>query len=251
MFCEVSFMEKNTPTRNPKWSRDELILALDFYLEHRPSLPDKNTSQLQELSKTLNKLMNKLGHTGNNKYRNPNGVYMKLMNFLPFDSTYSGKGLSRGGKGDKEVWDSYADKPDLLKSIANNIKANISSDVGPALYDYDDLDEDEAKEGRLLTVVHKRRERNKKITQKKKETVLKRFGTLACEICNFDFSKVYGERGKDYIECHHTIPVHRMKEGDKTKLSDLALVCSNCHRMIHRKRQWLNIDELRSIIQDQ
>ena len=84
-------MEKHTPTRNPKWSRDELILALDFYLEHRPSLPDKNTSQLQELSKTLNKLMNKLGHTGNNKYRNPNGVYMKLMNFLPFDSTYSGK----------------------------------------------------------------------------------------------------------------------------------------------------------------
>ncbi|MDG1687433.1 MAG: hypothetical protein P8J13_00515 [Gammaproteobacteria bacterium] len=81
-------MEKNTPTRNPKWSRDELILALDFYLDHRPSLPDKNTSQLQEVSKTLNKLMNKLGHTGNNKYRNPNGVYMKLMNFLPFDSTY-------------------------------------------------------------------------------------------------------------------------------------------------------------------
>ena len=81
--------------------------------------------------------------------------------------------------------------------------------------------------------------------------MLKRFCTLACEVCNFDFSKVYGERGKDYIECHHTIPVHRMKEGDKTKLSDLALVCSNCHRMIHIKRQWLNIDELRSIIQDQ
>jgi hypothetical protein len=73
---------KDFSMKNPKWSRDELILALDFYLDHYPSLPDKNTVELQELSRILNQLMNKLGHTGDSKYRNPNGVYMKLMNFL-------------------------------------------------------------------------------------------------------------------------------------------------------------------------
>lgn len=93
--------------KNPKWPRDELILAFDFYLDHYPSLPDKNTVELQELSRILNQLMNKLGHTGDSKYRNPNGVYMKLMNFLPFAPRYSGKGLERGGKGDKERLKTY------------------------------------------------------------------------------------------------------------------------------------------------
>ena len=28
---------------------------------------------------------------------------------------------------------------------------------------------------------------------------------------------------------------------------DLSLLCSNCHRMIHRKKKWLTIDELKNI----
>ncbi|HBN30592.1 MAG TPA: hypothetical protein DD416_05065 [Rhodobacteraceae bacterium] len=68
------------------------------------------------------------------------------------------------------------------------------------------------------------------------------------EVCGFNFEDVYGERGNGFIECHHTKPVHEMQPHEKTKLSDLALVCPNCHRMIHAKRPWLTIDELRSLI---
>jgi predicted HNH restriction endonuclease len=40
-----------------------------------------------------------------------------------------------------------------------------------------------------------------------------------------------------------------MNEGDETKLSDLSLVCSNCHRMIHKnKDHWLSIEELKDIL---
>jgi len=39
-----------------------------------------------------------------------------------------------------------------------------------------------------------------------------------------------------HIEVHHLRPVHTMKPGEKTKLADLALLCSNCHRMAHRGR---------------
>ncbi|MDO6522910.1 HNH endonuclease [Shimia thalassica] len=53
------------------------------------------------------------------------------------------------------------------------------------------------------------------------------------------------------MECHHTVPVSEMKPGDKTKLSDLALVCANCHRMIHAKRPWLSIQELVGLIKKQ
>ena len=71
---------------------------------------------------------------------------------------------------------------------------------------------------------------------------------LLCEACGFDFEQVYGEHGKGFIECHHTKPVSELKAGEKTKLSDLALVCSNCHRMIHRRRPWLSVSELGELL---
>jgi hypothetical protein len=42
--------------RNPTWSRDELILALDLYLRHRERLPDSDDAEIVELSHTLNSL---------------------------------------------------------------------------------------------------------------------------------------------------------------------------------------------------
>ena len=45
-------------------------------------------------------------------------------------------------------------------------------------------------------------------------------------------------------ECHHTVPVSEYGSGARTQLRDLALVCANCHRMLHRRRPWLTIDEL-------
>lgn len=62
-----------------------------------------------------------------------------------------------------------------------------------------------------------------------------------------DFGYVYGTRGLNYIECHHRTPLHVTGE-TQTKLSDLALLCSNCHRMIHRTEQWLTVEELKRIV---
>jgi predicted HNH restriction endonuclease len=47
------------------------------------------------------------------------------------------------------------------------------------------------------------------------------------------FNEKYGELGRNYIEAHHRIPVAQLKEGEATKISDLAALCSNCHRIIH------------------
>ncbi len=58
----------------------------------------------------------------------------------------------------------------------------------------------------------------------------------------------YGEIGDGYIEGHHTKPISEMSENEQTKVEDIALVCANCHRMLHRKRPWLSITELKNLI---
>ncbi len=71
---------------------------------------------------------------------------------------------------------------------------------------------------------------------------------IRCEVCGFDFEKTYGQLGAGYIEVHHKKPV---SEGERiTDLNnDLVMLCSNCHRMIHRGRDhMITVEELKGII---
>ncbi|MFZ4800164.1 MAG: HNH endonuclease, partial [Bacteroidia bacterium] len=56
--------------------------------------------------------------------------------------------------------------------------------------------------------------------------------------CDFDFNKTYGKWANDYIEVHHMKPISNAKKNqiETNPISDLTVVCSNCHRMIHKKR---------------
>ncbi len=95
--------------------------------------------------------------------------------------------------------------------------------------------------------------RNSKIVQLKKGQALSNGkGRIFCEWCDFDFSKKYGEHGIGFIECHHKIHVSSGKR--ITKLEDLALVCANCHRMLHRKdseKSYFAVEDLRRLINKQ
>ena len=72
-----------------------------------------------------------------------------------------------------------------------------------------------------------------------------------CTVCGFDFGQVYGDWGDGYIEVHHLTPLADVDgEHEVNSETDLAPVCANCHRMIHRRRgKTLSIGELRKIIQ--
>ncbi len=117
--------------------------------------------------------------------------------------------------------------------------------------DVSDVDDDGfvSHEGKLLTRIHRFRERDRKIVKKKKDKVLKETGRLQCEGCGFDYKETYGQHGDGFIECHHIKPVSEINEGEKTTLDDLSLICSNCHRMIHRQRPWLSITQLKSLFE--
>lgn len=234
--------------RNPKWTRDEIIIALDFYLRHAPRIPGKSSDAIAELSATLRKLHERNSGTLTQTFRNVNGVYMKLMNFRRFDPSYTGSGLKAGGKDEELLWNEYESDISALRQAAMTIRSFLDANEEPRSDLKLDPDEEEAIEGTLLTRTHKFRERNRKIVQKRKSLELERSGSLSCDACGFNFSRCYGERGEGFIECHHQKPVSELRPGEKTKINDLALVCSNCHRMIHRHRPWLTINELRNLI---
>lgn len=119
----------------------------------------------------------------------------------------------------------------------------------------DDLDKnmpairDGFPEGKLKERLHLARERNAELVYRAKEEALRLNDCLSCMCCGFNFFEKYGELGKGYIEAHHTKPVSELHEdGEITKAEDLALVCSNCHRMLHRRRPWLKMHELVNLL---
>ncbi|MBW9052263.1 winged helix-turn-helix domain-containing protein [Rhizobium mesosinicum] len=65
-----------------------------------------------------------------------------------------------------------------------------------------------------------------------------------CAACDFNFLDFYGERGRGYIEAHHSIPISSTEFRGRTKLSDLIPLCANCHRMVHR-RPYISVRALR------
>ena len=234
--------------RNKPWERDELILALETYFSLDSRTPSPTLSEAIGLSRLLRKIPPLTGESRNANYRSVDSVVMKLMNFRSLDQTYHGVGLRASGKADKEVWEEFAEDPERLRQTVLAIRetiehsGRISMDVGPYMQ--------EAPEGSLLTQVHLTRERNGELIKRKKASVLTTQGRLVCEVCSFEFKEVYGPRGNGFIECHHTKPVHTLKPGDITRISELALVCANCHRMIHAQRPWLTIDELKDVVQE-
>lgn len=108
-------------------------------------------------------------------------------------------------------------------------------------------------EGDKIIVEHIKYEikrRNSKIVQLAKEEGLRKGnGRILCECCDFDFLKAYDAHGFGFIECHHINHIANGKR--KTFIENLALVCSNCHRMLHRKnslKEYYSVEELRKIV---
>lgn len=239
------------PPRNPPWSRDELILALNLYMTSPTSPPGKTSMAVHELSDILNALGIQLRRGREATFRNADGVYMKMMNFRRFDPEViaSGKvGLTRGNKDEEVVWNEYASNTAKLATVARAIRAAISLGPTEGVPGGDIEDTEEAAEGRILTRLHRTRERSRKLVDRKKRQVLARTSALACEACGFDFARAYGARGQGFIEVHHTKPVQTLPEGGTTSLQDLAVVCANCHRMIHAARPWLTVAQLRAVV---
>ena len=235
--------------RNPPWNREELILALDLYFRVNIKRANDTNPEIVKLSELLAKLPIYTESQKQFNFRNPNGIYMKLCNFLRFDPNYSGRGLTAGSHLDKEIWDAYYGKREELEKVAELIRNSYKYYDAIKAETYSIVKEEKPFfEGRTLFVIHKMQERNLHIVNQKKYIALSTIGALSCEACDFDFQKYYGPIGKGFIECHHNIPISQIKMESEIRLNDLSLICSNCHSIVHYSRPWLMVDQLRNIL---
>ncbi len=96
--------------------------------------------------------------------------------------------------------------------------------------------------------------RSKELRDAAIDTFLKDYGALSCNICTFNYEETYGNAGKGFIEVHHKTPIYMYKGADQVKtieqaIKNLAPVCANCHRIIHRTRPPYTIEQVAGIYQ--
>lgn len=224
---------------------DELILALDLYFQRGPN---PGADAARELSEALRSIPVEPELTANPKFRSPQSITYKLQNFVAIDPTRPTEGFSHGGKRDREVFEQFAGDPEELHEVALAIRSNLGALSREEAEESEESIE-EAEEGQVLTRIHRKRERSAKLRKAKKKAVEKETGRLACEACDLDFGERYGQRGKGFIECHHVVPLHTLKPKQRTKIEDLALLCSNCHRVLHMRKPWLTVAQVKSLVE--
>lgn len=149
-----------------------------------------------------------------------------------------------GVKKGRELYiDSYGEDPwneettesqNLSDTIVEELKEKDESELFP--------------EGKESYKLHRTKERNSRLVALKKKKAYEVNSKLPCEICGFSFCEKYGDIGEKFIEAHHITPLAELKNESETKLSDLVLLCSNCHKMIHRKRPWLSTSEIKNLL---
>jgi 5-methylcytosine-specific restriction protein A len=231
------------------WQWEEIVLACDLVAQNDWRQVDAHDPRVTELSDQLRQMTLYPEDVRLANFRNTNGVARKTADIATWHPGYQGR-RTNGNRLDREVMAEFLAKPDVMHALAESIRSGVAAGEPPDFPREVGYEDESEIEGRYLLRLHAYRERNPKLRRQKIKSVVDAGGTLACQVCRFDFATTYGDRGQGYIECHHVEPLH--VGGEKVRsIKDLALLCSNCHRMIHTKPPWPSPAELAELIERQ
>ena len=238
-------MARTSGHGNPSWTRDETILALDLYFDFDGKIPSGRDPRVVALSELLRQLPYHSEASKRDSFRNGDGVAFKLQNLR---QVATGHGLGNVSQMDRKIWSEFHSRPEAVKQMAEVIRANIAA--AQAMPSQEAEEDEEFFEGRVATIVHNRRERSRGLRPQLIEA-RRTAGGLACEVCGST-----GPAGSDALaeaifEAHHIIPLSAASER-KTRLTDMALLCANCHKLIHRliasEKRWIKPDEAKALL---
>lgn len=183
-------------------------------------------------------------------------VYAKVMNFRALDPRADGAGQSNGGASTAAVWSEFwtgsaIDYERLINAITSFVSPGSTDDSLKHLEaEAADVAPRYSPEGRKRLVTHMRIERNRRFVAEVKAKWFVADPLLRCSVCKMSFVGTYGPVGEGYIEAHHLHPLAGLDGPKPPQPEDLAPVCANCHRMLHRDAE-LSIEKLRDMIYQQ
>lgn len=140
----------------------------------------------------------------------------------------------------EDVFNEFLNKEELYVWLKIKQFLDVNTRVKPGIFN-DLISEDNAgsdldttrTEGGVKVRISKTIERSPKLRQEALD-----IHGYKCQVCSFDFELIYGKWGKEYAEVHHIKPLSELKgvNQETNPKTDLAVLCANCHRMIHRKK---------------
>jgi len=230
---------------NPSWSRDETILALNLYFEGGRYVPGPSDVRVVGLSEVLRRLPVHVTAKKTDTFRNPDGVAFKLQNL---HNVATGRGLANVSRMDRLIWSEFGGRQDVVKQLAEAILR------GARELQLAEKSEEEEEvvfaEGRLLTRLHKQRERARGLRRRILKARFAR-GALTCDMCSRQSAALNQRIADAAFEIHHVIPLSSAQER-ATRLSELALLCASCHRILHRAiadcGTWIGFPEAKQLV---
>lgn len=109
--------------KNPHWTREELILALDLYFKIEYGQMHGTNPEVRQLSNLLSIFNEDKGFQ-----RSEGSVSLKLANFKRIDPDFEGKGMTGGGQLEEIIWKEFYNNKSLLRQTAVQLKKGIISD---------------------------------------------------------------------------------------------------------------------------
>ncbi len=103
----------------------------------------------------------------------------------------------------------------------------------------------EAEEGEWVRKSIRFRRRNRSLIEAKRAQCAE---NMKCEGCRFSFKKKYGNSVKELLEVHHRNPMAELRGVRVTTLEDLALLCPNCHRVLHWSKPMMTVEALKETL---
>lgn len=207
---------------NPNWTRDETILALDLLYKHGKPIDRKHLDVIG-LSEFLRRISIHPHNVRTDKFRNPDGVALKLQNL--FSAVEPGRGLSYSKTDMRTVNDFPQTRKPELTEIAELLRVSLEANEPIEML----IEEAEVfVEGRWLTGRHRFRD------ARLRRRLLQRSKELRCEICDFIPPSFDRDIQESFFEAHHRVPISAAEGSVSTKVSDMSLLCASCHRFIHR-----------------
>jgi hypothetical protein len=159
-------------------------------------------------------------------------MFNNLLCFLPYLAVGAGGVyLVQSGKSPQEALSSlFQDIVEWLKGVLNAVKAKLRT----------------AKAKILVAATFMKEEffrvRYRALIQSKMDD-----SQYRCEACGFSFQETYSSLGKNYIVAHFVESSFGLSNAT---LENVALLCANCHAMVHIQNPPLSLEGLRQLIKE-